>query len=88
MFVDEHDNVDNENSSNYSNDPMTTNIICLATHIPSNTLIAPLMALVEPALQGDNPYLKKGAYVCMAAIGIAGIARAGFFIGSRDIHSC
>lgn len=40
----------------------------LAVHIPSERLIPPLLALLDPALKGDNPLHKKAAYLCIAVI--------------------
>lgn len=40
----------------------------LALNIPPEKLIPPLLTLLEPALKGDNPLYKKGAYLCIAVI--------------------
>lgn len=40
----------------------------LALHIPPEKLIPPLLALLEPALQGNDPLYKKAAYLSMAVI--------------------
>lgn len=40
----------------------------LATYIPSEKLIPPLLSLLDPALKGDNPLYKKAAYLCIAVI--------------------
>lgn len=40
----------------------------LAMYIPSEKLIPPLLSLLDPALKGDNPLHKKGAYLCIAVI--------------------
>lgn len=40
----------------------------LAVHIPPEKLIPPLLTLLEPALQGDNPLYKKAAYLSIAVI--------------------
>lgn len=40
----------------------------LAVYIPSDRLIPPLLALLDPALKGDNPLHKKAAYLCIAVI--------------------
>uniref|UniRef100_T1IJ37 IPO4/5-like TPR repeats domain-containing protein n=1 Tax=Strigamia maritima TaxID=126957 RepID=T1IJ37_STRMM len=38
----------------------------MALHFPPEKLMPPLLELVEPALQSDNPYVKKAAYVAIA----------------------
>lgn len=40
----------------------------LALHIPPEKLIAPLLALLEPALQANDPLYKKAAYVSIGVI--------------------
>lgn len=40
----------------------------LALHIPPEKLIPQLLALLEPALQGNDPLYKKAAYLSMAVI--------------------
>lgn len=40
----------------------------LAVYIPPERLIPPLLALLEPALKGDNPLYKKASYLCIAVI--------------------
>lgn len=40
----------------------------LALHVPPEKLLPPLLALIEPALKGDNPLAKKAAYLSMAVI--------------------
>lgn len=40
----------------------------LALHIPPEKLIPPLLALLEPALQGNDPLYKRAAYLSMAVI--------------------
>lgn len=40
----------------------------LAVYIPPERLIPPLLALLDPALKGDNPLYKKASYLCIAVI--------------------
>lgn len=40
----------------------------LAVYIPSERLIPPLLALLDPALKGNNPLYKKAAFLCIAVI--------------------
>lgn len=40
----------------------------LALHVPPEKLLPPLLALIEPALKGDDPLQKKAAYLSMAVI--------------------
>lgn len=40
----------------------------LALHVPPEKLLPPLLALIEPALAGQDPHAKKAAYLTMAVI--------------------
>ncbi|XP_053677381.1 importin-4-like [Anopheles nili] len=46
----------------------TQSLDVMALHIPPKQLFPPLMALLEPALAGDNPLAKKAAYLSIAVI--------------------
>lgn len=68
----EDEDEDDEDFDYFSGlDPNTTatqTMNDLALHIPPEKLIPQLLALVEPALQGNDPQYKKAAYLSMAVI--------------------
>lgn len=54
-----------------SSNPMTTatqTMDLLALNVPPEKLIPPLLTLLEPALQGQNPLPRRAAYLSMAVI--------------------
>lgn len=56
---------------NESSTPMTVatqTMDLLALHVPPEKLIPPLLALLEPALKGNEPLPKKAAYLSIAVI--------------------
>lgn len=68
---DEQDDEDDEEYFAEESSPKTTATQImndLALHIPPEKLIPPLMALLEPALQGNDPLYKRAAYLSMAVI--------------------
>lgn len=58
--------VDQDESSPRTTATQTMDL--LALHIPPEKLLPPLLALIEPALKGDDPLAKKAAYLSMAVI--------------------
>jgi len=68
---DEDDDEDDEEYFAEESSPKTTatqTMNDLALHIPPEKLIPPLLALLEPALQGNDPLYKRAAYLSMAVI--------------------
>lgn len=74
LMATEPDNEDDEEDyflGEDSSNPMTTatqTMDLLALNVPPEKLIPPLLQLLDPALQGNNPLHKKAAYLSMAVI--------------------
>lgn len=67
IFADDEEYFLGEDSSN----PMTTatqTMDLLALNVPPEKLIPPLLQLLEPALQGQDPLPRRAAYLSMAVI--------------------
>lgn len=67
LFKDDEEYFLGEDSSN----PMTTatqTMDLLALNVPPEKLIPPLLQLLEPALQGQDPLPRRAAYLSMAVI--------------------
>lgn len=66
---------DDEEEEYFGSNEISTPMTCatqtmdvLALNVPPKQLIPSLLALLEPALKGDNPLHKKASYLCMAVI--------------------
>lgn len=69
--VDEDDEEEEYFGSNEVSTPMTCatqTMDVLALNVPPKQLIPSLLALLEPALKGENPLHKKASYLCIAVI--------------------
>uniref|UniRef100_A0A336K9P8 CSON005828 protein n=1 Tax=Culicoides sonorensis TaxID=179676 RepID=A0A336K9P8_CULSO len=69
--VDDDDEEEEYFGSNEVSTPMTCatqTMDILALNVPPKQLIPSLLALLEPALKGDNPLYKKASYLCIAVI--------------------
>lgn len=70
---DDNDDDDDEEEEYFTegSSPKTTatqTMFQLSLHIPAEKLIVPLLALLEPALQGQDPAYKKASYLCIGVI--------------------
>ncbi|XP_063703113.1 importin-4-like [Culicoides brevitarsis] len=66
---------DDEEEEYFGSNEVSTPMTCatqtmdvLALNVPPKQLIPSLLALLEPALKGDNPLHKKASYLCIAVI--------------------
>uniref|UniRef100_A0A6M2DTC3 Putative karyopherin importin beta 3 n=1 Tax=Xenopsylla cheopis TaxID=163159 RepID=A0A6M2DTC3_XENCH len=58
------DDADNANPLTCATQTMDS----LALHLPPEKLLPHILNHVQPALQGDNPYYRRGAFLCLAVI--------------------
>lgn len=68
---DESDGEEDYFTGNENSNPRTTatqTMDLLALNVPPEKLIPPLLQLIEPALQNNDPNQKKAAYLCLAVI--------------------